>query len=88
MGMGETLEMEITCRQTQLLLPAPNPGMVKFQLKLDSFSISTMIHFVSGQNQFSYHQVLTDKSQSALCRLCQESNVIAWHILKECQAME
>ena len=85
---GDRWAAEPTCRQTRLLLPAPDAHMAKFLFKLSRDNISAMVHFISGHNHLLYHQLLTGKTQSALCRLCQEETETAWHFLTKCPALE
>ena len=79
---------EPTCRQTRLVLPEPMPQMAKFLFKLSRHYLSMMVHFISGHNHLRYHQVLTGKTRIIECRLCGECAETAWHILRDCPALE
>ena len=75
---------DTTCRQTRLMLPHPNPIFTKFLFTLSRTEVSLLLQFVTGHNYLKYHLYNTGRADDPMCRLCNEDNETAWHIMAVC----
>lgn len=75
------------CRQTKIWFPAPNRSASAHLTKLGRQDLGLVAQFVTGHNWLRRHDSIVNPNADPLCRLCQEAEESAFHIIGECPAL-
>jgi ribonuclease HI len=77
------------CRQTKLFFPTIHLGKSKKIYKCDKETFGAVVRWMTGHNGLLYHNNLINPSfyQESMCRLCNEEEETAAHLLTECPVL-
>ena len=67
-------------------MPQPNETMARVVFRLDRGMFGRYVQFVTGHNYLKYHMFNTRRSDTDLCRRCEEGKETSWHLIAECPA--
>ena len=72
-------------RQTKLWFQSVNLKISKILLKSDRVTYGHLIQIITGHNYLNYHQFNMNRTNSSLCRYCEDEEETSWHYMASCQ---
>ena len=73
-----------TARQTKIWFPSLNKKYSKSLMLLNRTDLGLAVEMLTGHNRLNRHESIVDKNVSPTCRLCEEEEETAYHIIGEC----
>ena len=79
----------LDCRQTKLFFPSPDKNKSYAITKMSRLTFGQITRFITGHNFLRRHEQIVhpDPFTSKLCRLCENEEETAWHIVAECDCL-
>ena len=74
-------------RQSKQFLPSVPNDAYRNAINLPRKQLRNIVFFITGHNFLNYHKSLTGKSETSLCRLCQEDRETYHHLFTSCPAL-
>jgi ribonuclease HI len=81
---GQKWAAHTECRQTKNWFPKRDARKSHLMLKYGRLTLNEMVRFVTGFNYLNYHNHNMGKSDTDMCRLCNEGVEETLHLVKDC----